>query len=175
MRNSIVILVFLLLLSACSSEPEQIIIVETQEVPVTVEVEVIQEVEVTREIITEVEVTRVTEVEVTRIVEEVIEVEVTQTPTAQPTQFVTLEGSGNIVTDNYDLEQCQKAVFSWTAIGSGNMIVRLWKVGVDDSRLLVNEIGPDSGEVLQGLSGGTYWLTVDGPSEGWSIIGECRD
>ena len=162
-----------LIMVACSSEPEQITVVETREVPVTVEV--IKEVDVTREVVTEVELTRIVEIEVTRVVEKVIEVEVTQTLTAQPVQFISLDGSGNIVSDNYDLQPCQKAVFSWVAEGKDNMIVFLWKVGVDENRLLINEIGPGSGEALQSLSGGTYWLTVEGPSDGWTVTAECRD
>ena len=164
-------LLFTLLLFGCTAEPEQITVVETKEVPVTVEVT--NEIEVTREVVAEA--TRLVEVEVTRLVEETVFVEVTQTPPPPPTQFVNLEGTGDSVSDNFEVQECQKAVFSWTAVGQSNFIVYLWKVGIDDNRLLVNEIAPSSGETLQPLTGGTYWLTIDSPTESWSITAECRE
>ncbi|MCA9900632.1 MAG: hypothetical protein KDK05_00545 [Candidatus Competibacteraceae bacterium] len=171
MKKIILLVAFFFMLAGCTSEPETITVAETKEIPVTVEVEV------TREVVSEVEVTRLveTEVEVTRIVTETVLLEVTQTPPPQPAQFFTLEGAGDVVSDNYDWQPCQKAVFSWEAMGQDNIIIRLWKTTADNNVLLVNEISPASGEVLQPLSGGTYWITVTGPAEGWGITAECQD
>lgn len=85
-----------------------------------------------------------------------------------------IAGQGNVVTENYNWGACQKAVFVWEALGRDNMIAYIFKIGVTDNVLLVNEIGPDAGEVLQPLAGGTYYLSVEGPSEGWTIRLECR-
>lgn len=167
--------VVVLMLTACATaEPE--IVTETVEVevevPVTVEVPV--EVEVTREVevVQEIEVTRIVTEEVTRIVETVVEV--TATPPPAPAEFLTISGNGNQITDNYDWQACNKAVFGYDAPGSANFIVFIWKVGAADNRLLINEIAPTSGEVLQPLSGGTYWLDVTAIGD-WTITGTCED
>ena len=160
-----------MLLSACATaEPE--IVTETVEVPVTVEV--IQEVEVTVEVpvVEEVEVTRIVTEEVTRIVETMVEV--TSTPAPLPAEFLTIDGSGDEVTDNFDWPVCNKAIFAYDATGESNFIVYLWKIGADNNLLLVNEIAPRAGEVLQPLSGGTYWVEVQATGD-WSITAVCED
>lgn len=85
----------LLILSACSAEPETIIetvVVEyTREVPVTVEVT--RRVESTIEVIQEIEVTRELPVEVTRLVEIVV------TATPEPTPEPTLEPTAALAPD----------------------------------------------------------------------------
>lgn len=169
-----------LLFAACSAEPQTVTVQETVEVPVTVEV--VSEVEVTR--LVEVEV--VQEVEVTRVVETIITttpgptqtplIEVaTPTPTPTSAVLLELEGAGNQVTDNYDWGACDKTVLFWTAAGRDNMIVTLRKIGLDQTGTLVNEIGPGEGESLLTLLGGTYYLQVEGPSEGWTLTLECQD
>lgn len=99
------------------------------------------------------------------------------TPTAlpMPAIFLELEGVGNVITDNYDWGLCDKAVFSWTAAGRDNFIVHLYKIGADRMVGLVNEIGPGEGQALQPLAGGTYYLEIVGPAEGWTINGDCLD
>ena len=171
-KLSFIFVVVLLLVACATAEPE--IITETVEVPVTVEVEV--PVEVTREVevVQEVEVTRIVTEEVTRVVEVETVVEITATPTPAPAEFLTVAGSGNHVTDNFDWQACNKAVFGYEATGSSNLFVYIWKVGATDNRLLINDIAPASGEVLQPLSGGTYWLDITATGE-WSISGICED
>ena len=86
-----------------------------------------------------------------------------------------MEGTGNVITDNYDWGFCDKAVFTWTAAGRDNFIVHLYKIGADRMVGLVNEIGPGEGQALQPLAGGTYYLEISGPAEGWTINGDCLD
>jgi hypothetical protein len=169
-KKLFLISVVLLLLAACTAEPTTI--TETVEVPVTVEV--VQEVEVTREVevVQEIEVTRIVTEEVTRIVETMVEV--TATPTPQPAEFLVIEGTGDQVTDNFDWQPCDKAIFGYSAAGTSNFIVYLWKVGVDENRLLINEIAPAEGEALQPILGGAYWLEVEA-NGGWTITAVCED
>lgn len=160
---------------------------EPQTVEVTREVEVPQTVEVTRVVEKEVEVTRVVEVEVERIVEKevevtrVVEVEsevvVTATPIPQetPIVFLDIEGYGEQVTENFAFPRCNKAVFSWTADRYGFLIVHLYNVDADGGIYLINGSG-GSGEVLQSLKGGTYYLaTENADRENWTIRGDCLD
>jgi len=96
-----------------------------------------------------------------------------------------LQGSGNTVTDNYELPACSKSVFVWSAepgdSGTASLIVHLCKVGEDRCPSLVNEFGMDlteplEGEALEALSGGIYFLAIDNTSgKPWSIRWECRD
>ena len=95
-----------------------------------------------------------------------------------------LQGSGNTVTDNYELPACSKSVFAWSAepgdSGTASLIVHLCKVGEDRCPSLVNEFGMDlaeplKGETLEALSGGIYFLAIDNTSGPWSIHWECRD
>lgn len=101
---------------------------------------------------------------------------VTNTPTPMPVEFFSLEGSGSLVSDNYEWQRCSKAVFEWGALGGGNIIVRLCNAGSDECHLQINEIGPMEGEFLQPLLGGAYyWYVERGPQAGWWIKGTCRD
>jgi len=176
MKRAIVYACLFILLSitACKStpqEPERVVEV-TVEVPIEVPVGVTTEVTRIVPEVSKIEVTR--PVEVTRIVERTV----VATPTIPPIPyaFVEISGNGSIVTDNYSWGGCQKAVFYWTANGRDNIIIHLHRVGSDDlDVLLVNEIGPDEGQTLQPFTSGTYYFSVDGPSEGWTIRGECQD
>ena len=96
---------------------------------------------------------------------------------------IDLEGTGNVVTDNYALPAGDKSVFSWSAdpnsLGAASLIVHLCKV---DSQCvtLVNEFEMDleeplTGEALQGLKGGLYFLATENTSGPWAVRWECRD
>lgn len=90
MKNRTILLVVLLLaLSACTAEPETIFETVIQEATVevlqTVQVEVTRQVEVTVEVTREVEVTKEVPVEVTRLVEVVVTATPEPTPTPTPT------------------------------------------------------------------------------------------
>ena len=93
-----------------------------------------------------------------------------------PRDFFYLEGTGSLVSDNFEWQRCRKAVFVWEALGHDNFIVILHRPDPDQVELLVNEISPLGGESLQPLAGGIYYLHIEkGPQEGWWIKGECRD
>ena len=96
-----------------------------------------------------------------------------------------LQGTGNIVTDNYELPACNKSVFVWSTepgvSGTASLIVYLCKAGEGSCTNLVNEFGmeltePLEGEALNPLSGGNYFLATQNTSGNpWSIRLECRD
>lgn len=173
MRTILWAVVLTAVLSACAGQTA----VETVEVTRVVEIPgpTAPPVEVTRlvEKETAVEVTR--EVEVTRLVEVPVEVIVTPTQPPMPQTFLELSGEGDLVTDNFDWGPCQKAVFVWDAPGTRNFIVHLWNTTAERPAGLVNEIAPDSGEVLQPLAGGSYYLEIQATNTTWTITGECRD
>jgi len=94
-----------------------------------------------------------------------------------------LQGAGNMVTGNYELHQCQKSIFAWStepdSYGTASLIMYL--CGADDRVKLVNEFGMDlsealTGEALQALSGGNYFLVVENTSgRPWGVRWECKD
>ena len=92
-----------------------------------------------------------------------------------PKTFLDLNGDGDTITDNYEWGACEKAVFVWESTGSGNIVAYLHKPGAERGALIVNGVSPDSGETLQPLSGGTYYVEVSARSSAWAITGECRD
>lgn len=174
MRVLIAVLVLFLALAACSSPA-----VPTEPVEVTRIVEVAGPtavpIEVTRlvEVISEVPVT----VEVTRVVKERVEVTVVATPTMppMPVTFLEISGEGDAITDNFEWGACEKAVFTWDAPGSRNIIIHLWKPHADNSVLMANDIAPANGKVLQPLAGGVYYFEITARASSWAITGECLD
>ena len=95
-----------------------------------------------------------------------------------------LEGSGHIVSSNYSLPRCSKSVFSWRIIpndrGTASLIAKLFTVGEDRPDYLINElefdaVEPVSGESLEPLSGGLYYLSTENVNGTWSLRWECRD
>jgi hypothetical protein len=94
-----------------------------------------------------------------------------------------LQDSGNMVTGNYELHQCQKSVFQWSTepddTGMASLIMYL--CGADDCVTLVNEFDMDlstsmTGEALQALSGGSYFLVIENTGgRPWRVHWECRD
>ena len=171
--NKLLLIPLLLLVFAGCATPEPLEVTRVVEItsdPVEVEVTRIVEVEVVEEIEVPVEVTRI--VEVVREVEVIVEV--TPAPTSIPDEFLSIEGNGNVVTENFEWGACEKAVFSWTAAGQDNFIVRIYKIGIEESRGQVNQIGPAECEYLQALTGGTYYYEINGPAEGWTLQGVCE-
>ena len=175
MRILIVVFVLFALLAACSAPAEPVEV--TREVtrvvevagPTAVPVEVTRLVEVTREV-------PVT-VEVTRVVKERFEVTVVATPTMppMPQTFLEISGEGDAITDNLEWGACEKAVFTWDAPGSRNIIIHLWKPHADRSVLMANDIAPANGKVLQPLAGGVYYFEITARGSSWTITGECLD
>ena len=79
---------------------------------------------------------------------------------------VSFSGTGDSVTAPF--EASGMTVFKINHDGSRNFILRIFDENGNLVKLLVNEIGPYSGEVGAGLSSGTYRIgvTADGS---WSI------
>ena len=97
---------------------------------------------------------------------------------------IDIEGTGMRVTDNYDLPECDKSVFVWSVMpsqyGSAALIVHLYKIGADSAVTLVNALEMDvnealTGEALQALKGGVYFMAVENATGPWTLKWECRD
>jgi hypothetical protein len=96
-----------------------------------------------------------------------------------------LQGTGDTVTENYELPACRKSVFVWSvepgSYGIAALAADLCAVGEDDCESLVSEAEtgmttPLEGESLASLSGGVYFLSIANTSgRPWSIRWECRD
>lgn len=95
-------------------------------------------------------------------------------------------GRGISVTANFELPKCQKSIFAWSAspskYGSAAIIVYLVKVGAEvKAANLVNEFAADrteplTGEAVQALSGGLYYLTITNTGgRDWQVTWQCRD
>jgi hypothetical protein len=83
LKSSLILIVLLAFVTACTAEPETV--VQTVVSEVTVEIEITRVVEVTSEVTREVEITREVPVEVTRIVEVERVITATPKPTPEPT------------------------------------------------------------------------------------------
>jgi len=91
---------------------------------------------------------------------------------------------GNTVTDNYQLSTCNKSVFRWqvapNSYGTTALIVHLHRVNEDRFAYLVNALefdqsAPLSGEALEPVQAGTYYLVTENATGEWSVEWECRD
>jgi hypothetical protein len=97
---------------------------------------------------------------------------------------IDLSGEGQIVSGNFILEECQKSVFVWSVEPSSSGFAQLG-VGFVDAQAhqggyLVNEMEMDvtgalSGETLEPVSGGVYFVYVESASGPWTLRWECRD
>jgi hypothetical protein len=103
---------------------------------------------------------------------------------APAAEGIDVTGEGNAVTANYSLPACDKSVFVWGVEpndgGTAAIIVHLCKVGEERCVSIANEMEVDlsellTGETLQGLSGGLYFLTTENLTGPWSVRWECRD
>lgn len=113
----------------------------------------------------------------------------TPEPTQRPTEPVILaviSGTGAVVSDNYELPKCGKAVFNWTAFpggyGTASLILKLYNVATPEKSVtLVADMQSDtpdtgfSGMTLQPLKGGTYYLTTENTDAPWTVRVECQD
>lgn len=104
-------------------------------------------------------------------------------PTATPISM-NFMGKGKRVTSNFELPGCYKSVFSWSVdpsdYGSASLILKLHHVESGVSYLVANELdvdltGPLTGESLQSVSAGTYYLSIENTDERWHIHWECQD
>lgn len=111
----------------------------------------------------------------------------TPEPTPRPTTpsvLAVISGTGGLVTDNFDLPQCNKAIFAWTAQasnhGTASLIVKLYNVAAGTERSVINEFATDLegdlvGMELQPLKGGTYYLASENTDLPWEVRIECHD
>jgi hypothetical protein len=85
-----------------------------------------------------------------------------------------IAGTGERITENFNLPSCNKAIFYSSSQGRSNVIVDLHQLGSERDWLIVNHIAPDTEQRLQKLSGGTYFLEVraDGGTN-WQLKVEC--
>lgn len=116
----------------------------------------------------------------------------TDTPIPQPTDtpvpvepvvFLELQGTGEIVSDNFNAPECYKAVFSWSAkansSGMAALIVNLHNADSGTKYTLVNALVADTkeatGDVLKPLEDGKYFISTENVTGDWSVRGTCFD
>jgi len=107
------------------------------------------------------------------------------TESADPARvpMVTVEETGETVTDNHELPECFKAVFDWHvdpgAYGSASLILKLHNVAKEEPVTLVNEFGENpeglDGRALQPLIGGQYFFSSENTDEPWRVAVICED
>ena len=101
---------------------------------------------------------------------------VTYTYTPTPKEFLSIEGKGSIVTDNYSWTKCGKAVFAWKDEGYGRLTIRIYKAGEDKPIFILNnEELPSVGETVLAYDTGSYYFAIRGSLVGWSLTGVCKD
>lgn len=102
--------------------------------------------------------------------------------TAPIAEGMDISGDTPAVTQNYRLSDCRKSVFIWeTQPGDGgyaSMIVRLVQIYPKlRGETLVNDMqeGDLTGESLEAIETGDYFLVIENISGPWHIRWECRD
>jgi len=103
--------------------------------------------------------------------------------TAPVAEGIDFQGKGPTVSPNYHLPDCQKSVFIWESQpgGSGyaSIIAKLYLTNQGELKRenIANDMteGTLSGETLQSVVAGDYFLTVENTNEPWSIRWECKD
>ena len=104
---------------------------------------------------------------------------------SEPVVLAEVEGTGEVVTDNYEFPACQKAVFYWvaypTSSGTASLILKLYNVATGQAMPIVNEFAMDvsaeglTGSAIQALAGGQYYLTTENTAQPWRLRVECQD
>lgn len=93
-----------------------------------------------------------------------------------------IQGVGSVVTDNYTLTACNKSIFNWSvepnSSGVASLILTL--CSLEECSTIVNEFKQDmtsalTGQALQGLKGGDYFLYSENTQQPWSVTWECKD
>jgi hypothetical protein len=97
---------------------------------------------------------------------------------------IDLHGVGQVVSGNVVLTECQKSVFVWSveprSSGLAQLEVSLANAKTHQGRYLVSEFEMDvagtlSGEVLEPVSDGMYFIHVESASGPWTLRWDCRD
>jgi hypothetical protein len=93
-----------------------------------------------------------------------------------------IKGKGQFVSDSYELPACNKSVFSWSVEPdrSGYAFLSLYLCDQTECNSLVSEYqsdmtGPLTGQVVQRVDKGTYFIFSDGTQQSWSVTWECKD
>jgi hypothetical protein len=102
---------------------------------------------------------------------------------SDPIEVLTVEATGETVTDNYEMPECFKAVFDWHTepnnYGSASLILKLHSVATEKESTLVNEFGQSAqgldGETLQPLAEGEFFFSSENTGEPWRVTLICED
>jgi len=103
-----------------------------------------------------------------------------------PAILATITGTGELVTNQYELPACRKAVFVWTvdpaADGTATLSFRLHNTATDEDKVVVDEFRTDPtqtsplrGMELYPLMGGPYYFVAASTEEAWQVRIECYD
>ena len=100
-----------------------------------------------------------------------------------PVLLLELSGVGEVVSDNYELPRCGKAVLYWSVeandYGLASLIVHLHNVQDATARPVINEFAMDVSTINESvyvpLEGGEYYLSTENTDEAWSLRMECQD
>jgi hypothetical protein len=93
-----------------------------------------------------------------------------------------IQANGATVTDNYTLHACSKSIFNWSvepnSSGTASLIVSL--CSQSECHNIINEVktdmtSPMTGQALQALKGGDYFLVSENTQQAWSVSWECED
>jgi hypothetical protein len=109
--------------------------------------------------------------------------EPTEPSYSDPVEVVTVEKTGETVTDNYEFPECFKAIFDWHvdagSYGSASLILNLHSVATEEERTLVNEFGQTAegldGRSLQPVGSGDYFFSSENTDEPWQVTFVCED
>jgi hypothetical protein len=93
-----------------------------------------------------------------------------------------IQATGMFVSDNYELPKCNKSIFNWSVEpnSNGTASLILYLCSLTECNTLVNEIKMDlssalTGQALQPLSGGVYFIGSENTQQPWSVTWECKD
>jgi len=93
-----------------------------------------------------------------------------------------IQATGGFVTGNYSLPACNKSIFNWSVepsnYGTTSLILAL--CNMKECETIVNEMKMDmtsamTGQALQAVQGGDYFLVSENTQQPWSVNWECKD
>jgi hypothetical protein len=96
---------------------------------------------------------------------------------------INFQAIGGTVTDNYTLHACNKSIFNWSvepnSSGTASLILALCDLE-NNCETIVNEFKMDmttslTGQALQAVQAGDYFLVSENTQRSWSVIWECKD
>jgi hypothetical protein len=96
---------------------------------------------------------------------------------------INIQATGGTATDNYTLSACNKSIFNWSvdpnSSGSASLILALCDLK-KNCETIVNEFkmdmtSPLTGQALQSVKAGDYFLVSENTSQSWNVTWECKD